>query len=587
MDYADSIDNYQQEVFDFLINKQQELKKQDIELYFSFDITDLKTNFNNFENKLLEIKANQILQNKYFLHYKNFIYISINKFLISLTKESIFFAYFDDDNWINFLIEEKLNYLKIENIASIQFNENWQEGLNNVLNIYLKFYNYVNLKNKNYNFKNYFKIKYNEIVEFKNNFKRLSVSDILIKNTNGINDILIENIDENNQWLFFTGENSFGKTTILQIITTYLDEKLNDSKPEKNEILNQFQIDKNENNVEILYNTGYKKGNSELPDFITAYGPHRLTMSSESFENENPNKHIFATGYNIPLQNIELQLSRWYYKQDRFPEFKEKYENVVKILLKLLPNVSKIEISKDDKVYYHETDKNGEPLKPITFDKLASGMKGIIAFVGDLILRFFKSQKLVNNPADFVGIVIIDELDLHLHPKWQIKFPTLLSDIFPKLQFIASTHSPFPLLGATENSVAYAVERDAKNGITVKQLSENIKNDVSKIDISTLLIHFFNDAPIISQDIKQKIERFYFLKSKTNLTTKENEELQNIDSILNDSFIGSNIHDLRYLKFLEVLKKLGIDSTDKIMDIELNDEELMNLKNEFSKYYSA
>jgi predicted ATP-binding protein involved in virulence len=68
--------------------------------------------------------------------------------------------------------------------------------------------------------------------------------------------------------------------------------------------------------------------------------------------------------------------------------------------------------------------------------------------IGDMMLCLFEQQIEVVDPAELAGIVLIDEIDIHLHPKWQKRVPEILHENFPKVQFIVSTHSPIPLLGA-------------------------------------------------------------------------------------------------------------------------------------------
>lgn len=96
--------------------------------------------------------------------------------------------------------------------------------------------------------------------------------------------------------------------------------------------------------------------------------------------------------------------------------------------------------------------------------------------IGDMLIRFYKQQPEIIEPKDFTGIVIIDELDLHFHPKWQRKLPILLSSIFPKIQFIASTHSVIPFLGAPKNSVFLKVKRNKATGIKLERIDIEIKN---------------------------------------------------------------------------------------------------------------
>ncbi|MCK5716837.1 MAG: AAA family ATPase, partial [Thiomargarita sp.] len=144
-------------------------------------------------------------------------------------------------------------------------------------------------------------------------------------------------------------------------------------------------------------------------------------------------------------------------------------------LLKLLPSITHIEIKDKTHVVYIEQDENQQVYKAIPFEKLASGYKSIIAIIGDLLIRFFKEQN-VDNPDDLTGIVLIDELDLHLHPKWLRKLPILLSSIFPKIQFIVSTHSVIPFLGAPQHSVFLKVTRTQETGIQLEKLHIDIKN---------------------------------------------------------------------------------------------------------------
>jgi hypothetical protein len=111
--------------------------------------------------------------------------------------------------------------------------------------------------------------------------------------------------------------------------------------------------------------------------------------------------------------------------------------------------------------------------------------------IGDMVIRFYQTQKEVIDPSELKGIVMIDELDVHLHPRWQKQLPTLLSETFPKVQFIVSTHSVIPFLGAPPNSVFLKVKRDSVYGTTVKKL---------KIDIANLLPNAILTSPLFDMD---------------------------------------------------------------------------------------
>ena len=58
----------------------------------------------------------------------------------------------------------------------------------------------------------------------------------------------------------------------------------------------------------------------------------------------------------------------------------------------------------------------------VSFEQLSAGYKGVITIIADLLVRLSENQSYVENIKDFKGVVIIDEVELHLHPKWKYSF---------------------------------------------------------------------------------------------------------------------------------------------------------------------
>jgi len=124
---------------------------------------------------------------------------------------------------------------------------------------------------------------------------------------------------------------------------------------------------------------------------------------------------------------------------------------------------------------------------PVPFSQLSASHKSIIAMIGDMIKRLTDNQPDITSLKELSGIVLIDELEAHLHPKWQYHFPGLLSKIFPNIQFIASTHSAIPFLGSPENSVFLKLNRSIEKGIWVEQINLD-KKIYTKSDSNIKLI---------------------------------------------------------------------------------------------------
>lgn len=78
----------------------------------------------------------------------------------------------------------------------------------------------------------------------------------------------------------------------------------------------------------------------------------------------------------------------------------------------------------------------------LNISQLSDGEKIYIALIGDLCKRLSLANPMLQDPTQGEGIVLIDEIDLHLHPNWQRNIVTRLTQVFPNIQFIITTHSP-------------------------------------------------------------------------------------------------------------------------------------------------
>ena len=108
-----------------------------------------------------------------------------------------------------------------------------------------------------------------------------------------------------------------------------------------------------------------------------------------------------------------------------------------------------------------EIRKRGE-LTPIKVSQMSSGEKSLFALVSDLARRMCILNPHKPNPLESNGIVLIDEIDLHLHPRWQRKVLPRLQEIFPNVQFLATTHSPMVLQNMDPSrSCAYVLKSNA------------------------------------------------------------------------------------------------------------------------------
>ncbi len=118
-----------------------------------------------------------------------------------------------------------------------------------------------------------------------------------------------------------------------------------------------------------------------------------------------------------------------------------------------------------DNIYY-DIDTNALVMKfsdgkILPFNRLSDGVKNMMSIVSDLAYRCaLLNPHLKNHALESSGVVLIDELDLHLHPSWQKNVVTDLKKTFPNIQFIAATHSPLILSTITPEDRIIALEKE-------------------------------------------------------------------------------------------------------------------------------
>jgi len=347
-----------------------------------------------------------------------------------------------------------------------------------------------------------------------------------IKNFQCIRDSSLQNIPVDSSWIFITGENGDGKTALLQALAVGLldnkDKEANRLLSENTEIeveykhcfhnmIRRFTFKKDE--------TGGALGNVDYFPLknLLGYGVTRLNIMTSEAEAAQADTNPVISLYNETEGNFR-NIENWI--KDHFLDNQSEetpiLQDVKNTLKRLIPNISRVELRGKD-IIYHEKGFEASYLQ------ISAGGKMIIAMIGDMIRNFFKAQPYAKKVADFQGVVLIDELDLHLHPKWQKELPGLLSEIFPRIQFWATTHSIVPFLGAPGNSVFLTASRTPEKGTEIKRLDIDIKRLLPNTIISSPL---FGIEDFIRGDVNNF--RTEYLYSEYEKNKKLDEKLEEL-----------------------------------------------------------
>ena len=147
-------------------------------------------------------------------------------------------------------------------------------------------------------------------------------------------------------------------------------------------------------------------------------------------------------------------------------------------------------------------EKNGSEL---LVDNLSDGEKCTLALFGDLARRLAIANPDMDNPLCGEGIVLIDEIELHMHPTWQRKILSTLKKTFPNIQFIITTHSPQVLGELNDEYLIFHIKQSEKD----EQLITSIER-MDGFDSNYILEHFMGTSSVNTAFL-EKVKNAYRL----------------------------------------------------------------------------
>ncbi len=172
--------------------------------------------------------------------------------------------------------------------------------------------------------------------------------------------------------------------------------------------------------------------------FACGYGAGRGTAGTGDIAGYSVINAVYNMfNYGEGLQNPELTIRRL--SEDRA---RDNFKGVLKYILML---------SEDDSIDFPSS---GIAIssrwgKEMPLRDLADGYRSSFLWLTDFLGWAFSFNRQMASPEDIVGIVLLDEIEQHLHPRWQRSIIGRLREVFPQVQFLATTHSPLCAIGTT------------------------------------------------------------------------------------------------------------------------------------------
>jgi hypothetical protein len=151
---------------------------------------------------------------------------------------------------------------------------------------------------------------------------------------------------------------------------------------------------------------------------------------------------------------------------------------------------------------------------------LSQGYQGTICWIADIIGQVLREAKTRVDLKDMEGIVLIDEIDLHLHPKWQKTIIGALREAFPKIQFIATTHSPMVLPGLRAEEIMM-LGADSDGSVVVRAATDSPERMTG-----TEIYEAFYDLPPRDRAVENALDEYGRLSLDPDRTNEDETRLQ-------------------------------------------------------------
>lgn len=344
--------------------------------------------------------------------------------------------------------------------------------------------------------------------------EHIFLTKLEIKKVRHLKDITIELCDKEPRHLIFTGKNGSGKTSVLEAIANQLD-----------------MLSSHNDSVTLSF---CKTSNDYLGEFINGNFLLAYYQDNREFHAEET-EHIEK----IHLQKVYGLTDT---PRDQFVKYLTDLK-VTEALAKTGTNTAKAEAIKkwflqfekmlrqifEDSSLHLKFDEDSfsfficqDGREPFTFNSMSSGFSAVMDIVLDLMMRM-TNKKGRRFQFDLPGIVLIDEIETHLHLELQKQILKILTTLFPNIQFIVSTHSPF-ILNTLDNVVIY----DLENHTLVNQ-----KDGLTNLPYEGIVEGYFK-VDKLSYFLKECFSQYKNLIHKSQLTDNDWEKIAELEMYLNE-----------------------------------------------------
>jgi predicted ATPase len=253
---------------------------------------------------------------------------------------------------------------------------------------------------------------------------------------------------------------------------------------------------------------------------VFAYGASRRLGGGPMFERDRRFSHPRARAMaSLFDRNAQLNpLEQWAMRLD-YTSDGQQVETVRQVLDDFLPDLSFVRIDKEAEALLFRTPDGLVPL-----ESLSDGYQNVAAWIGDLLYQITEIFEDYKDPLSARGLLVIDEVDLHLHPKWQRTLLEFLDRKLPNLQLVVTTHSVVTAQQAPEGALHYCIRHGGGAPVI-----ETFEGDPGTFLLNQLIVtEAFGHISDESVALEHDKEEYRDLARKASRSASEEARLQEI-----------------------------------------------------------
>lgn len=264
---------------------------------------------------------------------------------------------------------------------------------------------------------------------------------------------------------------------------------------------------------------------------VLSFGVKRIDNDYRSANKRKARESRIEKAYKSALlETVDFKSTfDWLYRYDsnlsKEREFAGTREAFMQALADAIPAMSNIEVDSKNNEFMALIGVRDEPAQYQTFENMSDGFKAVICIVAEIAYRCIELNGFLGQDAvrKTPGVVVIDEVDLYLHPRWQTHILTDLRRAFPMIQFIVSSHSPFIIQSVENKNI---ITLDGHKGSTDANMRSVEEIALSEMNMTTRRSARYNEMVDAAEEYYQLVKQSKGADAEANDVKRRLDEIE-------------------------------------------------------------